>query len=53
MLVKDIISTRWARERVSQQGFYFDSPNLQDGFNMPVSRMVLHMGYIGQNLQAD
>ena len=37
---------------VSQQGFHFDSPNLQDSFNMALSRMVFRMGHIGQNLHA-
>ena len=34
----------------SQQGFYFDSPNLQDSINMALPRRVLHMGHIGQHL---
>ena len=35
-----------------QQGFYFDSPNLQYSFNMALSQRVLHMGHIGQHLHA-
>ena len=37
---------------ISQRGFHFDSPNLQDSFNMALSSMVLHMGRIGQHLHA-
>ena len=37
---------------INQQGFHFDSPNLQDIFNMALSRMVLQMGHIGQHLHA-
>ena len=36
----------------SQQGFHFDSPNLQDSFNMVLSEMLLRMGHIGQHLHA-
>ena len=35
---------------ISQQGFHFDSPNLQDSFNMALSRMVLKMSHIDQHL---
>ena len=37
---------------INQQGFQFDSPNFQDSFNMALSRMVFHMGHIGQHLHA-
>ena len=37
---------------VNQQGFHLDSPNFHDSFNMALSRMILHMGHIGQDLQA-
>ena len=36
----------------SQQEFYFDSPNFQDSLNIAFSRMVLHLGHIGQHLHA-
>ena len=36
-------------KRTSQWGFHFDSPNLQDSCNMPLSWMVYYMGYIGKN----
>ena len=29
-----------------------DGPNLQDSFNMALSRMLLHMGHIGKHLHA-
>ena len=38
-------------EMISQHGFQFDSPNLQNNFNMAYW-MVLHMGHIGQHLHA-
>ena len=34
---------------ISQQGFHFDAPYLQDSFNMALSRMVLHLGHIIQD----
>ena len=37
---------------ISQQGFQFDSPNLQDSIYMAFSQMVMHMGHIGHNLHA-
>ena len=37
---------------ISEQGFHFDSPNLQDSCNMALSGMVLQMSHIGQNLHA-
>ena len=37
---------------ISQQGFHFDSPNLQDGFIMALSRMVVQMSHICQHLHA-
>ena len=39
---------------INQQGFHFDSPILQDSFNIAlhVSQMILHMGHIGQNFNA-
>ena len=36
---------------ISQLGFYFDLPNLQDSFNMALSRRVF-MGHIGPHLHA-
>ena len=36
---------------ISQLEFYFDSPNLQDSFNMALSRRVF-MGHIGPHLHA-
>ena len=37
---------------ITQYGFYFDSPNFQDSFNMALSWMVLRMSHIGQHLHA-
>ena len=37
---------------ISQQGFHFNSPNLQDSFNAALPRMVLQMSHIGQHLHA-
>ena len=37
---------------ISQQGFHFESPNLQDSFNMALSQMVLQMSHIGQHIHA-
>ena len=37
---------------ISQQRFHFDSPNLQDNFNMALSWMVLQISHIGQHLHA-
>ena len=34
------------------QGLHFDSPNLQDSFNVALSQMVLQMSHIGQHLHA-
>ena len=48
MPMKNSISVRWARLHDTSMGDHFDSPNLQ--YSYYVSRMILHMGQIGQNL---
>ena len=42
---KSVLST------ISQRGFHFDSPNLQDSFYMALYRMVLQMSHIGENFR--
>ena len=37
---------------ITQQGFHFDSPNFQDGFDIALTRMALKMSHIGQHLHA-
>ena len=37
---------------INQQGFYFNSLNLQDSFKMALSQIILHMGHIGQHIHA-
>ena len=52
MLVRDIISARWAVNRIAQWGFDLDSLHLQDSCNIALSQMVLYVGHIGQYAQA-
>ena len=54
MLTKDMINSKWTRYNDNPLGvsFRFDPPNLQDRCSMALSRMILQMGDIGQNLEA-
>ena len=38
---------------ISQQEFHFDSPNVQDSFDMVLSQMVLEISHIGQYIHAN
>ena len=53
MLVKDIVPDELVN-MISQQGFNFNSPNLQDSFDMALFWMVLQLSYmyIGQHFHA-
>ena len=48
MPIKDILVPDELVNVLTQHGFHFDSPNVQDSWSMALSGMVLHFGHIGQ-----
>ena len=49
MLIKDIISPRWACYHVNSIGISFWLTKFQDSCSMALSGMVLHFGHIGHD----